>query len=116
MSSLLFICVSDYCSQAISTMVVPVTRAVSNPINKMVPSPEKCVLWEEVNMCTADRASMLVDCVVDELHLILRGLNINEAGEKSGGKKCKKNRCFCTTVMGVRSFYKCKSKSLWLPN
>lgn len=66
---------SDYCSRAISAMVVPDTRAPSYLINKMMPSPEKRALWEEVNMCTADMASMLADFVIDGLHLIFRGLN-----------------------------------------
>lgn len=83
---------SDYCSQAISAMVMPDTRAVSYLINKMIPSPEKRALWEEVNMCTADRASMFTDFVIDGLHLIFRGLNKNKADKKSGGKKDKKMR------------------------
>lgn len=99
--------------------MVPDTRAVSYLINKMIPSPEKRALWEEVNMCTADRTSMLADFVIDGLHFIFRALNKKEADKewkKKKGQEEQMDLCFSTTVMGFRSFYKYKSKSLWLPN
>lgn len=67
--------------------MVPDTQAVSYLINKMIPSPEKGAQWEEVNMCTADRESMLADFVIDGLHLIFWRLNKNQADKKSGGRK-----------------------------
>lgn len=64
-------------------------------------------------MCTADRASMQADFVIDGLHLIFRGLNKNEADKKSGGEKRIRRT---DGSLFLHPFYKSKSKSLWLPN